>query len=83
MDRLDILNYIYVGTNDESRTRNIFRLGGDAEKYTEIFEAQMSFLEYPDADAGEEWYETVMVLRQNDGSDYFYFVWVNCTLYSG
>ena len=56
MDRLDILNYIYVGTNDESRTRNIFRLGGDAEKYTEIFEAQMSFLEHPDADSGEEWY---------------------------
>ena len=72
---IDLLNYAL--DDDEFRSRNIFKLGGESERYTEIFEPQWSVFESETSSSGYYWYEALLVFRQNDGSDYFMIVYMD------
>ena len=73
---IDLLNYsgISVSVPDEFQSRNIFKLGGETEKYTEISQPQWSVFEYENPSSGYYWYETLLVFKQDDGSEYFMLV---------
>ena len=75
MDVIDLLNMALV--EDEFQSRNIFKLGGESERYSEIFEPQWSVFESETSSSGYYWYETLLVFRQNDGSDYFMLVFMD------